>query len=71
MIARSTRIFAVYYDRAGKVIGGVRLLHLRFAGHSRIASHATARFTANPGTAVVTSRIAAVKISVVPTYAAS
>lgn len=69
LITRSTRIFAVYFDRAGKVIGGVRLSHLRFPHHARIAPHAKAAFTAAAGAAVPTSRIASVKISVVPTYA--
>lgn len=71
MLTAGTRIFAVYYDRTGKVIGGIRLEHVRFPHHAKIGPHSSAAFTAGPGSAVATSRIAEVKVSVVPRLAAA
>ncbi|HLK44885.1 MAG TPA: hypothetical protein VKT18_02800, partial [Acidimicrobiales bacterium] len=69
LLTAGTTIFAVYYDRTGKVIGGTRLGHLRFATGAKIAPHKTSSFTAGSGAAVAPARIASVKISVVPTFA--
>jgi hypothetical protein len=70
LLTRDTRIFAVYYDARGKVIGGIRLERLRFPHHVTVAPHASAGFSAGPGSAVAPGRIAKVEVSVVPKYAA-
>jgi hypothetical protein len=61
-----TKLYAVYYDRAGKVIGGERLTRVRFAVRPRIQAKKSSAFTASLGKAVSAARIAAVRISAVP-----
>ena len=68
LLTKRTKVFAVYYDRSGKVIGGTRL-QVRFPQHPTIAAHTSASFTAGPGASVAAGRIAGIRVSVVPTYA--
>jgi hypothetical protein len=68
IITRSTKLYAVYYDTAGKVIGGDRLKSVTFSVGT-IASKKAARFSATIGPAVAASRIARVAVSVSPTLA--
>ena len=61
-----TKLYAVYLDRRGKVLGGERLHGVRFARRPLIASKQTSTFTASLGRAVSASRIATVRVSAVP-----
>jgi hypothetical protein len=65
IVWRGTRLFAVYYDRSGKVIGGDRLKRLSFSA-AAIAPGKTAGFSARLGPAVSAARIARVSVSVSP-----
>jgi len=65
IVTSGTKLFAVYYDRAGKVIGGDRLKSLVWSTRT-IASKKSATFTAKTGPAVAASRIARVAVSVSP-----
>jgi len=69
IVTRGTKVYAVYYDSAGKVIGGDRLKSLTFSVQT-IAPKKAARFSARIGPAVATSRIARVAVSVSPVLAA-
>lgn len=60
-----TKVYAVYYDRAGKVIGGDRLKGLTWS-RPTIASKTSATFSARIGPALQASRIARVAVSVSP-----
>jgi len=68
IVTRGTRVYAVYYDSAGKVIGGDRLKGLTFSART-IAPKKTARFSARIGPAVSASRIARLAVSVSPVLA--
>ena len=65
---RGTKLYAVYYDHAGKVIGGDRLKGLTFSTRT-IKPNRAAAFSARVGPAVSVSRIARVAISVSPALA--
>jgi hypothetical protein len=68
LTARS-RLYAVYYGRTGKIVGGDRLKAVRFPGRRRIEPRTAARFTARLGPAVPAASIAAVRVSVDPVLA--
>jgi hypothetical protein len=68
IVTRGTRIYAVFYDRAGKVIGGDRLKSLTFSTRT-IAPKRSAAFSAKIGPALSSSRIARVAVSVTPVLA--
>ena len=68
IVTQGTRLYAVYYDGKGKVIGGDRLKSVTFSVPT-IAPKKTARFSARIGPAVSPSRIARVAISVSPVLA--
>jgi hypothetical protein len=68
IVTRGTRIYAVFYDSAGKVIGGDRLKSLTFSTKT-IASKKSASFSAKIGPALPASRIARVAVSVTPMLA--
>jgi len=70
IVTSATKLFAVYYDRAGKVIGGDRLKSLSFSTQT-IASKKSATFSAKIGPAISASRIARVAVSVSPVLAKS
>lgn len=70
IVTHGTRLYAVYYDGAGKVIGGDRLKSVTFSTRT-IAPKKSARFTARIGPAVSSSRIARVAVSVSPVLAVS
>jgi hypothetical protein len=70
IVARGTKLYAVYFDSAGKVIGGDRLKSVTFSART-IAPKKTARFSARLGPAVSASRIARVAVSVSPMLAKS
>jgi len=70
IVTRGTKLYAVYYDSAGKVIGGDRLKGLTFSTRT-IAPRKSARFSARLGPAVSASRIARVAVSVSPVLAKS
>jgi hypothetical protein len=70
IVTRGTKLYAVYYDDAGKVIGGDRLKGVTFSVRT-IAPKKTARFSARLGPAVSASRIARVAVSVSPALAAA
>ncbi len=70
IVTHGTRLYAVYYDGAGKVIGGDRLKNVTFSAR-RIAPRKAARFSARVGPAVSPSRIARVAVSVSPVLAVS
>jgi len=70
IVTRGTRLYAVYYDSAGKVIGGDRLKSLTFSTRT-IRPKKSARFSAKIGPAVSASRIARVAVSVSPVLAKS
>jgi hypothetical protein len=63
-----TRLYAVYYDRAGKVIGGDRLKGVVWSTRT-IASKKSATFSARIGPAVSAAPIARVAVSVSPVLA--
>jgi hypothetical protein len=63
IVTRGTKLYAVYYDGAGKVIGGDRLKGLTFSAKT-IAPRKVGRFSARIGPAVSPSRIARVSVSV-------
>ena len=65
IVTSGTKVYAVYYDRAGKVIGGDRLKGLTLSKPT-IASKKSATFSARIGPAVSASRIARVAVSVSP-----
>ena len=62
--ARS-KLYAVYYDARGKILGGDRLKGLRFA-HRRIPAKSSAAFTARLGSTVPKASVARIAVSVVP-----
>ena len=68
IVTRGTKIYAVFYDSAGKVIGGDRLKGLTFSTRT-IAPKKSASFSAKIGPAVASSRIARVAVSVTPVLA--
>ena len=68
IVTGGTKLYAVYFDRAGKVIGGDRLKSVTFSAQT-IASKKAATFSARIGPAVSTSRIARVAVSVSPELA--
>ena len=68
IVTGGTRLYAVYYDRAGKVIGGDRLKGVAFSTPT-IAPKKAATFSARIGRAVAPSRIARVAVSVSPALA--
>jgi hypothetical protein len=68
IVTRGTRIYAVFYDSAGKVIGGDRLKSLTFST-TTIAPKKSASFSARVGPALSSSRIARVAVSVTPLLA--
>jgi hypothetical protein len=68
IVTRGTKLYAVYYDSGGKVIGGDRLKSVVF-GTRTIAPKKSAAFTARLGPAVLPSRIARVAVSVSPVLA--
>jgi len=65
IVTGGTKIYAVYYDRAGKVIGGDRLKGLAWSKPT-IASKKSVTFSAKIGPAVSASRIARVAVSISP-----
>jgi hypothetical protein len=65
IVTGGTKIYAVYYDRAGKVIGGDQLKGLTWSKPT-IAPQKSATFSARIGPAVSASRIARVAVSVSP-----
>jgi hypothetical protein len=68
IVTRGTKIYAVFYDSAGKVIGGDRLKSLTFSTRT-IAPKKSASFSAKIGPALASSRIARVAVSVTPVLA--
>ena len=68
IVTRGTKIYAVFYDGAGKVIGGDRLKGLTFSTRT-LAPGKSARFSAKIGPALASSRIARVAVSVTPVLA--
>jgi hypothetical protein len=68
IVTGGTKVYAVYYDRAGKVIGGDRLKALVWSTPT-IASKKSAPFSAKVGPAVAAGRIARVSVSVSPALA--
>jgi hypothetical protein len=68
ILARGTKIYAVFYDSAGKVIGGDRLKSLTFSTRT-IAPEKSASFSAKIGPSLASSRIARVAVSVTPALA--
>jgi hypothetical protein len=68
IVTHGTKIYAVFYDSAGKVIGGDRLKNLTFSTRS-IAPGKSASFSARFGPTLSPSRIARVAVSVTPVLA--
>lgn len=68
IVTRRTKIYAVFYDSAGKVIGGDRLKSLTFSTRT-IAPKKSASFSAKIGPALASSRITRVAVSVTPVLA--
>lgn len=68
IVAGGTKLYAVYYDRAGKVIGGDRLKDLVWSTRT-IGSKKSATFSAKIGPAVSSTRIALVAVSLSPVLA--
>ncbi len=68
IVTRGTKIYAVFYDGAGKVIGGDRLKSLTFSTRTVVPGK-SARFSAKIGPALASSRIARVAVSVTPVLA--
>jgi hypothetical protein len=65
IVTSGTKVSALDYDRAGKVIGGDRLKGLAWSKPT-IASKKSATFSAKIGPAVSASRIARVAVSISP-----
>jgi hypothetical protein len=65
IVTGGTKLYAVYYDSAGKVIGGDRLKSLVFSTRT-IAPKKSVAFSAKIGPALSASRIARVAVSVSP-----
>jgi len=65
ILTGGTKLYAVYYDRTGRVIGGDRLKGLAFST-ATIEPKKSAEFSARIGPAVAASRIARVAVSVSP-----
>jgi len=65
ILTGGTKLYAVYYDSAGRVIGGDRLKGLAFST-ATIEPKKSAEFSARIGPAVAASRIARVAVSVSP-----
>jgi hypothetical protein len=70
ILTGKTKLYAVYYDTAGNVIGGDRLKSLTFSTR-KVAPRKSASFSAKVGPAVSASRIARVAVSVSPVLAKS
>jgi hypothetical protein len=70
IVAGRTTLYAVYYDRGGKVIGGDRLKGIVWSTRT-IASKKSATYSAKIGPAVSPARIARVAVSVSPVLATS
>jgi hypothetical protein len=70
IVAGRTKLYAVYYDGGGKVIGGDRLKGLVWSTQT-IASKKSATYSAKIGPAVSPVRIARVAVSVSPVLATS
>jgi hypothetical protein len=70
ILAGGTKLYAVYYDSAGKVIGGDRLKGVAWSTRT-IAAKKSATFSAKIGPAVAAARIARVAVSVSPVLAKS
>jgi hypothetical protein len=70
IVAGRTKLYAVYYDGGGKVIGGDRLKGLVWSTRT-IASKKSATYSAKIGPAVSPARIARVAVSVSPVLATS
>jgi hypothetical protein len=70
IVAGRTKLYAVYYDRGGKVIGGDRLKGIVWSTRT-IASKKSATYSAKIGPAVSPARIARVAVSVSPVLAKS
>jgi hypothetical protein len=68
IVTRGTKIYGVFFDRAGKVIGGDRLKSLTFSTRT-IAPGKSATFSAKIRPALASSRIARVAVSVTPVLA--
>lgn len=68
IVTRGTKVYAVFYDSAGRVIGGDRLKSLTFSTRT-IAPRKSAGFSAKIGPALASSRIARVAVSVTPVLA--
>ncbi|MGN6798588.1 MAG: hypothetical protein ACTHKS_10590 [Gaiellaceae bacterium] len=68
IVSGGTKVYAVYYDRAGRVIGGDRLKALTWSTPA-IGSKKSATFSAKIGPAVSPARIARVAVSVSPVLA--
>lgn len=68
IVTGGTKLYAVYYGRTGKVIGGDRLKAVAFSTPT-IAPKKSAAFSAKLGPAVAASRIARVAVSVSPMLA--
>lgn len=68
IVSSGTKLYAVYYDRTGKVIGGDRLKGLAWSTRT-IASKKSSTFSAKIGPAVSAARIARVAVSVSPVLA--
>jgi hypothetical protein len=70
IVAGATKLYAVYYDSRGKVIGGDRLKGIAWSTRT-IAAKKSATFSAKIGPAVPAARIARVGVSVSPVLAKS
>jgi hypothetical protein len=70
IVTRGTKLYAVYYDGAGKVIGGDRMKSLAFST-ATIAPKKAATFSAKLGPAVLEARISRIAVSVSPVVAKS
>lgn len=70
IVTSGTKVYAVYYDGTGKVVGGDRLKGLSWS-RPTIAAKKSATFSAKIGPAVSASRIARVAVSVSPALAKS
>ena len=68
IVGKGTKLYAVYYDTDGKVIGGDRLKGVVWSTRT-IASKKSATFSARIGPAVSPARIARVAVSVSPVLA--
>jgi hypothetical protein len=70
IVTGGTKLYAVYYDSGGKVIGGDRLKGIAWSTRT-IASKNSGQFSAKIGPAVSAARIARVAVSVSPVLAKS